>query len=112
MSYKIYPVTETELKCDDYVVTVNGRPAPLNVARVSAVPFNRRWPGHQRQIEQSEVIQFLSLATDEPIRFEITPKTPFKEVKIRPKSLGIKPEITPDGKIRFELDKPAYLAVL
>ena len=111
MSYKIYPVTETETKCDDYIVTVNGLPVPLNVARVSAVPFNRRWPGHQRQTDQSEVIQFLSLATDEPIHFEITPKTPFKEIKIRPKSLGIEPEITPDGKIRFELDKPAYFTV-
>ena len=111
MSYKIYPVTETETKCDDYIVTVNGLPVPLNVARVSAVPFNRRWPGHQRQIDQSEVIQFLSLATDEPLRFEITPKTPFKEIKIRPKSLGIEPEITPDGKICFELDKPAYFTV-
>ena len=51
MSYKIYPVVDTELKCADYRVKINGEEVALNTARVSAVPFNRRWPGHQRQLE-------------------------------------------------------------
>ncbi len=110
MSYTIYPVVNTEPKCTDYRVKINGEEAALNTARVSAMPFNRRWPGHQRQIEQSEVIQFLSLSTDGPLAFEITPKVPFEQVKIRPKSLGITPEIT-DGKIVFTLENPAYFTV-
>ena len=93
MSYHIYPVMRTEPFCDDYIVKVNGESAELNTARVSAVPFNRRWPGHQRQIEQTEPAQFLSLETDEPLNFEIIPKKPFECVNIRPKSLGIVPEL-------------------
>jgi len=110
MSYNIYPVIPTELFCDDYIVKVNGESAELNTARVSAVPFNRRWPGHQRQIEQTEPAQFLSLETDEPLNFEIIPKKPFECVNIRPKSLGIVPELE-NGVIRFTLDKPAYFTV-
>ena len=110
MSYNVYPVIDTDLFCDDYLVKVNGKEVKTNTARVSAIPFNRRWPGHQRQIEQSELAQFLSLSTDEPLTFEITPKDPFEEVKIRPKSLGITPE-TADGKIKFTLEKPAYFTV-
>ena len=110
MSYTVYPVVGTGPTCNDYKVKINGQEVKLNTARVSAVPFNRRWPGHQRQIDQSEPIQFLSMATDEPITFEITPNTPFETVKIRPKSLGITPCIE-NGTIRFALEKPAYFTV-
>ena len=65
--YKIYPVTKTENVCEDYEVYVNGERVDLNVARVSAYPFNRRWPGHQRQIDQTELINFLSMETDEEV---------------------------------------------
>ena len=46
MSHHVYPVTKTLDQCNDYEVLVNGVPAELNTARVSAYPFNRRWPGH------------------------------------------------------------------
>ena len=110
MSYKIYPVTPVQPACNDYRVCINGKEVDLDTARVSAMPFNRRWPGHQRQLDQSEVIQFLSLATDEPLSFEITPKTPFDGVKIRPRSLGITP-VVENGTVKFTLDKPAYFTV-
>ena len=112
MSYHIYPVQETELFSDDSRVKINGEEVSLNTARVSAVPFNRRWPGHQRQIEQTEIIQFLSLATDEPLKIEIIPKAPFdiESVKIRPQSLNIRPRLE-DGAIAFTLPKPAYFTV-
>ena len=110
MSYRIYPVTKVAPVCEDYLVKINGVRIDTNTARVSAVPFNRRWPGHQRQIEQSEAVQFLSLATDEPLCFEITPREPFEAVKIRPQSQGITPTVE-DGTIRFVLEKPAYVTV-
>lgn len=109
--FKVYPVTETELKYDGYRIKINGEEVTPNVARVSAVPFNRRWPGHQRDVSQSELINFLSLETDEPLHFEITPKEGFERVVVRPESLGIQPEITADGKIIFTLQKPAYFTV-
>ena len=111
MSVRIYPVVKTEPFCDDYSVKVNGILAETNTARASAIPFNRRWPGHQRDVSQSEPVQFLSLAADEALEFEVTPKHSFDEVKIRPASLGIEPEISLDGKIKFTLEKPAYFTV-
>ena len=110
MSYTIYPVTKTQAVCDDYCVKINGQSIATNTARVSAVPFNRRWPGHQRQIEQTELVQFVSMAADEPVTFEITPKDPFDKVVIRPRSLGMIPTLQ-DGTIRFTLEKPAYFSI-
>ncbi len=110
MSVRVYPVTRTETDCRDYTIKINGCPVELNTARVSAIPFNRRWPGYQRDIAQSELVNFLSFATDEPVTFEITPRMPFTDAVIRPRALGITPEVR-DGKIRFTLEKPAYFTV-
>ncbi len=111
MAIKIYPVIKTENQCEDYKVKINGKEVELNTARVSAVPFNRRWPGHQRGLEQTELINFLSCAADEPIDFEITPKNPFEKIDIRPKSLGIVPKKTDNGTIVFTLDRPSHFTV-
>ena len=111
MSVRIYPVTAAQPRQGGYQVTVGGKAAALNTARVSAMPMNRRWPGYQRQIEQSELIDFLSLQTDEPLTFEITPPEAFTQVQIRPLELGICPQITAEGKIRFTLENPAYFTV-
>ena len=111
MAIKIYPVNKSENKCEDYQVKINGKQVELDTARVSAVPFNRRWPGHQRALEQTELINFLSCSADEPITFEITPKNPFEKIDIRPKSLGIVPEKTDNGTIIFTLNRPAYFTV-
>ena len=110
MSVRIYPVSGKELHHDGYDVKVNGTAVKLDAARVSAIPFNRRWPGHQRTLDQTEMINFLSMAMDEPVTFEIRPKNAFEKVEIRPLSLGIVPEIM-DGVIRFTLEKPAYFTV-
>lgn len=113
MSIHFYPVTPTDVRCEDYHVKVNGVPVSLNTARVSAYPINRRWPGHQRSQDQSELINFLSFSADkdEELHFEIIPAKPFEKVEIRPKSLGITPVTTPDGTIKFTLKKPAYFTV-
>ena len=110
MSYRVYPVTKTADICRDYTVKVNGEPIELHTARVSAEPINRRWPGHQREIAQTELINFALLETDEPLTFEITPKDSFNGVEVRPRSLGIAPAAQ-GGVIRFTLERPAYLTV-
>ncbi len=110
MSYTVYPVIPTAPQCADYRVCINGREVTTNTARVSAVPFNRRWPGHQRPLDQTEAIQFVSLKADEPLSFEIIPRLPFADVRIRPRSLGIRPTAE-DGVIRFTLERPAYFTV-
>lgn len=111
MAVRRYPVCQPEVICEEYEVKVNGVSAALNTARVSAMPFNRRWPGHQRSEDQTELINFLSMAMDEPVTFEIIPKRAFEKVEIRPKSLGVEPQVTKDGRIVFTLSKPAYLTV-
>ena len=111
MSFKLYPVTKTEISTKDYEVKINGDVVELDTARVSSRPFNRRWPGHQRELDQTELINFLSLSSDEPLNFEVKPKKPFEKVIIRPLSLGIVPDIDPDGTIRFTLQKSAYFTL-
>lgn len=113
MGTRVYPVTPIDLPCTDYRVWVDGTEAALNTARVSAVPFNRRWPGHQRGLEQTEIIQFLSLETSGEVRFSVKPSFAYDPAKlnIRPKSLGIRPEIASDGTISFSLNRPAYFTV-
>lgn len=111
MSIKLYPVTGKECRHDGYQVKMNGKAVELDAARVSAVPFNRRWPGHQRSKDQTEMVNFLSYAANEPVLFEITPKDSFERVIIRPKSLNIEPEITSEGTIVFSIEKPAYFTV-
>ena len=111
MSFKLYPVTKTEISTKDYEVKINGEVVELDTARVSSRPFNRRWPGHQRELDQTELINFLSLSSDEPLNFEVKPKKPFEKVIIRPLSLGIVPDIDLDGTIRFTLQKSAYFTL-
>ena len=111
MSFRIYPVTSTKLCHNSYEIKINGVDTPLNTARVSAIAFNRRWPGHQRSLDQTELINFVSFETDEPVTFEIKPKKPFEKAEIRPMELGIVPTVTDDGRIIFTLEKPAYFTV-
>ena len=110
MSVDIYPVIPIEDRCHDYTVKINGQVVTADTARVSAFPFNRRWPGHQRPIDQSELNNFISFAMDEPVEIEVIPAVPFETVHIRPLALGIVPTVC-DGSIKFRLDKPAYFTV-
>lgn len=121
MATKLYPVTSCDLwqygtlpgekERISYSVQIDGKPVTLDHARVSAIPYNRRWPGHQRDLDQTEIIDFISFSTDGPVTFDIVPPEPFETVVVRPHSLGIAPEITPDGHIRFTLPQPAYCTV-
>ena len=110
MGANIYPVQPVFEESAGYKVKVNGKEAALNRARVSACPYNRRWPGHQRSIDQTELIDFLSMETDGPVEIEVEVPEAFEKVVIRPLSLGIEPEI--EGRtIRFTLKEPGYVTV-
>jgi len=110
MGANIYPVQPVFEESAGYQVKVNGNEAALNQARVSACPYNRRWPGHQRTKDQTEIIDFLSMEAEGPVDMEIEAPEPFERVVIRPLGLGIEPEI--EGKtIRFTLEKPGYVTV-
>ena len=99
MAVKVYKVTQAKDICTDYEVYVNGEKAELNTARVSAYPFNRRWPGHQRQIDQTELVNFLSMEADEEFELRIVPKIPSLQLRIRPRTLYVETTISANGEI-------------
>lgn len=111
MSFKVYDVTQTELEYCGYKVKINGTEIKPDTARVSDVPFNRRWPGHQRSIEQTELINFVSLETDESITFEVTLPQKSDNVVIRPLSLGIKYKFINENTITFTIHNASYFTV-
>ncbi|MGI6402359.1 MAG: glycosyl hydrolase family 28 protein [Thermoguttaceae bacterium] len=91
-------IPEGETPYPDYVVSVDGEEAPVWRCRVSAIPFNRVWPGYQRSIDQSELAGFATWETDAESN-EIVVKcnradvVDFDSVVIRPASLGITPTV-------------------
>lgn len=107
MAIKVYKTTKTEQICNDYKVYVNDELVQLNTARVSAYPFNRRWPGHQRDINQTELVNFLSMEADEEFELKIIPKTPSLSLKIRPRSLEAKAKLYANGEIVIKVPKNA-----
>lgn len=110
MSYKVYPFANGEEKGDTFSVKLDGGKITLHTARVSAYPFNRRWPGHQRQIEQSEKICFASFSQKGEVKVAVKPNFEFKSVKIRPLSKNIHYEVI-NGEVIFTLPEPMYITV-
>jgi hypothetical protein len=101
---------QEERSGDLYSVKVDGKSLPMHIAYVSAVPYNRRWPGHQRPKDQREEVNFGLFSMDGPVEIEIMPARSFETVVVRPLSLGITPAVE-NGIIRFTLKKPAYFTV-
>ena len=107
---RVYPFSVGEAQSAQFVVTVDGEPAPLHIARVSAVPFNRRWPGHQRPVEQTELAAFALFETDSPAEISVKPVKAFREVTVKPLSKSIVPTVS-DGVIRFTIPGPGFYTV-
>jgi len=49
-----------------YSATLGGEPLPLESARISALPFNRVWPGYQRSADQTKMAKFVQFDLDKP----------------------------------------------
>jgi hypothetical protein len=111
MNNRIYPVTQTDINTENYEVKLNGVNIELDTARVSAYPFNRAWPGHQRQIEQTELVNFVRFGCAGENILEVKCKEKFDNFIIRPQSLNFKSELTTDGTIRVLMTKPAYFTI-
>lgn len=110
MSYNVYPIAEGEEKGRGFSVRLDGEKLDLHKARVSAYPFNRRWPGHQRDISQSEEICFAAFSMNGSVEVAVKPDFDFEEVVIRPLSKNIKYKNV-DGEIVFTLPEPMYITV-
>ena len=108
---KIYPIPEGVKKCDHFAVKVNGQVAETYSCIVSAIPFNRLWPGYQRPLDQTEEASFIYFDTDEVVNIELEACKDFSELKIRPLSKNIKADV--DGrKISFSAGVGQYTVEL
>lgn len=87
-----------------YQVKVNGKAYKVEEIRVSAMPFNRTWPGKQRDISQSEIAYMVRVFENEPVHVEIKSSMEFEKVIVRPLSREIMPHA--DGKkIYFSIEQ-------
>ena len=90
----LYPQPAGEVRnAAGYVVTVDGQPAGVAAVRNSAMPVNIRWPGHQREIDQTEIDGMVRFSTAGKAVIAVTAPRDFKEVKVRPYSKGVKAEV-------------------
>lgn len=71
---------------DDYRVFVNGEEASVYTCRISAYPFNRVWPGHQREINQTVIASYVNIVSDEEIKIEVLPNFDFGKMLLKPLS--------------------------
>lgn len=81
-------------KSKDYRVYVNGEEVSVYTCRISSYPFNTWWPGHQRPVNQTEIVSYVNLIADEEIRIEVEPltKTAYERIMVKPYSKGIETE--------------------
>ncbi|MBQ9545568.1 MAG: right-handed parallel beta-helix repeat-containing protein [Clostridia bacterium] len=93
-----------EFFCDDFEVRVNGLPCPVRACRVSAMPFNRVWPGKQRDISQTEIASYVTFCSDGDVELEVLSKKKIEKAVLRPLSCCEQPKIEGDT-LRFRLRK-------
>ena len=101
VSIKIYPLPQGEVAAP-ISITAGGQPLPVSLCYVSAYPYNRRWPGHQRTPDQRETAYFARLAAEGPVTFQYTPARAFAACIVRPLSAKVTPEVK-DGVVTFTL---------
>ncbi len=107
---------ETEAIYPDFQVWIDGVEAPVWQCRVSAIPFNRIWPGYQRGLDQTELAGFATWETTEPTTKVVVKTTrdvsALDDVVVRPLSLNIKPKIDREAKtLEFEVPGTAPTVV-
>ncbi|MBE5766128.1 MAG: hypothetical protein E7335_02970 [Clostridiales bacterium] len=96
---QIAPIPDGEPPFTGYSVFVDGKFAPLYSVRVSAMPFNREWPGYQRDIAQSELAAMLSMDMSAPVDITIDFPDEIKTAVVRPLSADV--SICTEGKQAF-----------
>lgn len=91
----------------NYTVSVNGKDCTVRACRVSAMPFNRAWPGYQRNKNQTEIAGFINIFGDEEIELTIRYNGETTEPIVRPVSKNITVENT-DNAFKMTLKENGY----
>ena len=100
---KIHSLPESEKKSTLFGIKINQTDVKAEFARVSAMPFNTPWPGHQRNKSQTEEAGFVSFESDEKVTFEVTCDKKVETAVIRPLAKAIKVDMVSENTVRFEL---------
>lgn len=93
-----------------YAVKVDGESAPVLAVRNSAMPVNIRWPGHQRELDQTEVGGLVRFSFSGTVKLDVSAPWDFKEVRIRPLSKGVSPTVS-GRTVSFTLTRPGGYSV-
>ncbi len=110
MSVHIYNIPSGEKISQVLKVSVNGEDLPVREMRVSAVPLNCRWPGHQRPLSQTETAYFVSFETDEAVDMMVVYQNSIQAVVIKPSRYQIACEKT-NNSASFRLSRPGGYTV-
>lgn len=94
----------------DFSAVIGGERATPWLCRVSAMPYNTVWPGHQRPLEQTESASFLSFEMQEPVEVRLTANRPFAEAVVRPLNKGVQPRVS-GREIAFTIAQPGAYTV-
>lgn len=107
---RIHHLPEGERTVSDFQVRLDGEETRPWFCRVSAMPYNTVWPGHQRPLDQTEEASFVSFEMDRPVSVSLTASKDFSEAVVRPLSKGM--EIETEGReIRFTIKECGYYTV-
>lgn len=74
---------------NDYTVMVNGINCSVCACDVSAMPFNRPWPGYQRDKNQTEKAAFLYFFSDQEVEVKVKYSGKLDSPIVRPVSKNI-----------------------
>ena len=107
---RIHPLPAGEAASGDFSAVIGGERATPWLCRVSAMPYNTVWPGHQRPLEQTEPASFLSFEMQEPVEVRLTANRPFAEAVVRPLNKGVQPRVS-GREIAFTIAQPGAYTV-
>ena len=85
----VYQVPKEEPLYSGYSAAADGQSVPVLPVRCSAIPFNRRWPGHQRSMDQSELCGMARFWFEGSAAVSVTADRDFKEAVLRPLSKNV-----------------------
>ena len=105
--FRVHLFQERETVPEWGTVLVNGEKATLQFARVSAVPYNVVWPGHQRSTDDTEIAPFLSFESNGPAEVRVRSERirPQSELIVRPRSRNVR-VAAKNGEATFVLPGP------
>ncbi len=107
---KITNIPQGEKISNEFEIKLNGKCVEAFSARVSRIPFNCIWPGHQRPLDQTEEAPFITYASDEKVVVKLKANKKFDEAIVRPLSKNIVPEVNGQT-IKFTIEECGQYSV-